>query len=136
ARYGTRHRFIVVQLPEELEAALQGATGATKKTIQAAINLLRRNKRPPLLSELSKERIRRAGQRYRDVDGSLDTGFRSLWIDSSNMAEVYYRPDELKQDDLLNQVDNIRPGRAAEDLLFQVLLDWGVDLALPIAREQ
>ena len=52
------------------------------------------------------------------------------------MAEVYYRPDELKQDDLLGQIDNIRTGRTAEDLLFQVLLDWGVDLALPIAREE
>lgn len=135
ARYGTSHRFIAVQLPEDLELALQSATATAKKTIQSAIKLLRKNKRPLLLSELSKERIRRAGQRYRREDGALDTGFRSLRIDSSNMAEVYYRPDELQQDDLLGQIDNIRPGRSAEDLLFQVLLDWGVDLALPIARE-
>ncbi len=66
----------------------------------------------------------------------LDIGFRVLKIDTSNMAEVYYTPDALQQDDLLGAVDNVRPGRTAEDLLFQVLLDWGVDLALPIAREQ
>ena len=51
------------------------------------------------------------------------------------MLDVYYRPDEVKKDDLLAQVENIREDRTAEDLLFQVLLDWGVDLALPIVKE-
>ena len=51
------------------------------------------------------------------------------------MADVYYRPDQLQQADLLGMVDNIRPDRSAEDLLFQVLLDWGVDLGLQISRE-
>ena len=51
------------------------------------------------------------------------------------MAEVYYTPDGVKQDDLLAAVDNIRPDRSPEDLLFQVLLDWGVDLTLPIAQK-
>jgi len=62
-------------------------------------------------------------------------GFRVLKIDSTNMQDVYYRPDQLRQADLLGLVDNIKPDRGAEDLLFQVLLDWGVDLTLPIARE-
>jgi adenine-specific DNA-methyltransferase len=62
-------------------------------------------------------------------------GFRVLKIDSSNMADVYYRPDQLQQSDLLGMIDNIRPDRSAEDLLFQVLLDWGVDLGLPIRCE-
>jgi adenine-specific DNA-methyltransferase len=93
----------------------------------------------PFISEISKERIRRAGQR-----GSIDTanpdlnknvGFRVLKIDTSNMQDVYYRPDELAQQDLLQRVDNIKPDRSAEDLLFQVLVDWGVDLTLPIRRE-
>jgi adenine-specific DNA-methyltransferase len=65
----------------------------------------------------------------------LDIGFRVLKIDSSNMKDVYYAPDAVQQGDLLAQVDNIREDRTAEDLLFQVLLDWGVDLALPITTE-
>ena len=51
------------------------------------------------------------------------------------MRDVYYAPDAVTQADLLGQVDNIRPDRAPEDLLFQVLVDWGLDLALPIAEE-
>lgn len=62
-------------------------------------------------------------------------GFRVLKIDTSNMAEVYYTPDATNQGDLLAQVDSIKQGRTAEDLLFQVLVDWGVDLTLPIRRE-
>jgi adenine-specific DNA-methyltransferase len=65
----------------------------------------------------------------------LDIGFRVLKIDSSNMNDVYYTPDALKQGDLFNFVDNVREDRNEEDLLFQVLLDWGVDLSLPITRE-
>lgn len=64
-----------------------------------------------------------------------DLGFRVLKIDTSNMKDVYYRPNELKQGDLLDMVDNVKEGRTAEDLLFQVLVDWGVDLTLPIRRE-
>jgi adenine-specific DNA-methyltransferase len=65
-----------------------------------------------------------------------DVGFRVLKIDTSNMADVYYTPSSLKQDDLLGAVDNIKPGRDnPEDLLFQVLVDWGVDLTLPIRSE-
>jgi len=56
-------------------------------------------------------------------------------IDTSNMQDVYYRPDQIDQKDLLAAVDNIKPDRSAMDLLFQVLVDWGVDLTLPIRRE-
>lgn len=111
---------------------------------------------PLIVSEVGKERIRRAGANIREnleckvageLPGSdehstlregletLDTGFRVLKIDSSNMAEVYYQPDQLKQDALDLQIDNVREGRTPEDLLFQVLLDWGVDLGLPITEE-
>ena len=65
----------------------------------------------------------------------LDIGFRVLKIDSSNMKDVYYTPDAVQQSDLVDQIDNIREDRTAEDLLFQVLLDWGVDLTLPITQE-
>ena len=56
-------------------------------------------------------------------------------IDSSNMTDVYYNPDAIIQDDLFAQVDNIKTDRSEEDLLFQVMLDWGVDLMAPILRQ-
>jgi adenine-specific DNA-methyltransferase len=91
------------------------------------------------IAELSKERIRRAGQKIKSENAltapDLDTGFRVLKIDSSNMKDVYYAPDAVQQGDLLDQVNNIWEDRTPEDLLFQVLLDWGVDLALPITQE-
>jgi adenine-specific DNA-methyltransferase len=108
-------RFILVQLPE-----------ASERTGYSTI------------AEVTKERVRRAGQKLKNenVDaGGLDVGFRVLKIDTSNMQDVYYRPDEVDQRDLLNAVDNIKPDRTPEDLLFQVLVDWGVDLTLPIRRE-
>ena len=58
-----------------------------------------------------------------------------LKIDTSNMKDVYYAPDEVKQDDLVAHTDNIKEDRTPEDLLFQVLVDWGVDLALPIEQQ-
>ena len=122
AQDGGNRRHIMVQLPEPCEAGSAALEHGY-----------------PTISDISKERIRRSGRKVLSGQANSrwrkDTGFRVLKIDSSNMAEVYYRPDELKQDDLLSQVDNIRPGRTAEDLLFQVLLDWGVDLSLPITRE-
>lgn len=65
----------------------------------------------------------------------LDLGFRLLKVDTSNMADVYYSPDVLEKANLDLFVDNIKPDRTPEDLLFQVMLDWGVDLALPIAKQ-
>lgn len=139
AIYGTNHRFILVQLPENLEEALVSTTGTAKKTVQAAINLLKKNARPLLLSEVTKERIRRAGEAALTEDvheeWEKDIGFRVLKIDTSNMANVYYAPDVLEKSNLDLFVDNIKADRTAEDLLFQVMLDWGVDLALPVAKQ-
>ncbi|WP_205042152.1 DNA methyltransferase [Rhodoligotrophos defluvii] len=87
------------------------------------------------IAEISKERVRRAGRAVGAQEKHGDFGFRVLKVDTSNMKDVYYRPDELKQSDLLDLVDNVKEGRTAEDLLFQVLVDWGVDLTLPIRRE-
>ncbi|WP_159599120.1 site-specific DNA-methyltransferase [Starkeya nomas] len=91
------------------------------------------------IAELSKERIRRAGKKILagdcHPDWNRDVGFRVLKVDTSNMQDVFYRPDQVGQKDLLHAVDNIKPDRTAEDLLFQVLVDWGVDLTLPIRRE-
>lgn len=121
---GGNRRFIMVQVPEPIDPSL-----------------------PPYkrgfatIAEISKERIRRAGTMILEgdthPDWNRDVGFRVLKIDTSNMADVYYTPGEVEQDDLLSAVDNIKPGRDnPEDLLFQVLVDWGVDLTLPIRKEQ
>lgn len=91
------------------------------------------------IAELCKDRICRSGSTILAGDvheeWNRDVGFRTLKIDTSNMADVYYAPDALDKANLDLFVDNIKPDRTAEDLLFQVMLDWGVDLALPIARE-
>jgi adenine-specific DNA-methyltransferase len=117
---GTR-KFIMVQLPEECSEKSE-AFKAGYKTV----------------AEISKERIRRAGKKITEENPestNLDTGFRVLKIDSSNMNEVHYTPDSVAKDDLFNQVEHIKSDRTSEDLLFQVMLDWGVDLSLPIRKE-
>lgn len=119
AEDGGNRTFIMVQLPEACDEKSE-AFKAGYATI----------------AEISKERIRRAGAKIKSENAlaapNLDIGFRVLKIDTSNMAEVYYTPDSVRQDDLLAAVDNIKPDRSSEDLLFQVLLDSGVDLTLPI----
>ncbi len=92
------------------------------------------------ISDLGKERIRRAAKKISEDmplhRGTLDLGFRVLKVDTSNMKDVYYTPDAVKKDDLFAHVDNIKEDRTPEDLLFQVLLDLGVDLSLPIEKEE
>lgn len=93
------------------------------------------------ITDITKERIRRAGKKIKEDNAGkegidyLDVGFRVLKIDTSNMKDIYYFPDNVQQYDLLAQIDNIREDRTSEDLLFQVLLDWGVDLTLPISQK-
>lgn len=93
------------------------------------------------IADVSKDRLRRAGQKIlteneekEDIE-NLDIGFRVLKIDSTNMKDVYYTPDALKQSDLLDLASNIKEDRTSEDLLFQVMLDWGLELSLPIERK-
>lgn len=122
AKDGGNRNFVSVQIDEELSEGTEGRKlGFTS------------------IAEISKERIRRAGAKILEgechPDWNRDVGFRVLKIDSSNMADVYYTPYATTQADLLTRVDNIKPDRSPEDLLFQVLLDWGVDLTLPITRE-
>jgi len=119
---GGQRKFIMVQLPEACEEQSE-AFKAGYKTI----------------AEISKERIRRAGEKVLKGEcheaWNKDISFRVLKIDTSNMADIYYAPDALSKDNLDLFVDNIKPDRTAEDLLFQVMLDWGVDLSLPISRQ-
>ncbi|HBL8094684.1 TPA: site-specific DNA-methyltransferase [Escherichia coli] len=122
AEDGGNRKFIMVQLPEECDKKSE-AFKTGYKTI----------------AEISKERIRRAGAKILEgechKDWNKDVGFRVLKVDSSNMADVYYSPDQVTQGSLDLLVDNIKADRTDEDLLFQVLLDWGVDLTLPIRKE-
>lgn len=138
-QHGSNCRSILVQIPEDLNESLKLATGGAKQVTQNAITFMKKLKRPTTVAEICKERLRRAGKKILEgechPDWNRDVGFRVLKVDTSNMKDVYYRPDELKQSDLLDMVDNVKEGRTTEDLLFQVLVDWGVDLTLPIRRE-
>ena len=122
AEDGGCRKFISVQLPEFIEAE--------EPAREAGFNNI---------AEVSKERIRRAGSKVLegkcDVRWNSDVGFRVLKVDSSNMTEVYYSPDDVKQNELYGQIDSVKSDRTSEDLLFQVLIDWGVELTLPINRE-
>ena len=122
AEDGDARQFIMVQLPEEVDPSSNAFKAGHRD-----------------IASLSKERIRRAGAKILKgdchPDWNRDVGFRMLRVDSSNMKDVFYRPDELGQSDLLDAVDNVKPDRTSEDLLFQVLVDWGVNLTLPVRRE-
>ena len=132
--HGTR-KYILVQIEEKCDPDGE-AFKAGFKTI----------------CDVGKERIRRAGKQILSAGGqlsmdgvrldtnstlntpnsTLDVGFRCLRLDSSNMENVYYTPEEVSQQDLFSLVDNVKPDRTPEDLLFQVMLDLGVLLSSPI----
>ncbi len=130
---GGKRRFILVQIPEKLDPA--------NKEQKAAAEFCTDLNKPLSIAEISKERLRRTAQSIisenleKKEAIQLDTGFRVLKIATSNMADVYYSPDKLEKANLSLFVDNILPDRTAEDLLFQVMLDWGLDLAYPITQK-
>lgn len=90
------------------------------------------------IAELSRERIRRAGHSVREAAGLggevLDVGFRFLRVDTTNMAEITRGVDALGQDELTGMIASVKADRTDEDLLFQVLLSWGLEVGLPIKR--
>lgn len=122
AEDGESRRFIMVQIPES----------CAEDTVAFSQGF--RN-----IADIGKERIRKAGKAIKEeaklLGRNLDIGFRVLKVDTSNMKEVYYTADALRKDDLFSHVDNIKEDRTPEDLLFQVLVDWGIDLSLPIGTE-
>ncbi|EIJ74314.1 site-specific DNA-methyltransferase [Haemophilus haemolyticus] len=114
-------KFICVQLPEK--------TDEKSEAFKAGYSTI---------AEITKERIRLAGSQILqnlDENKSLDVGFRVLKIDSSNMKDIYYQPEQYDKTMLDHMVSHIKEDRTAEDLLFQVMLDWGVELSLPIERK-
>lgn len=92
------------------------------------------------IAEVSRERIRRAGSKIHQGMGltgeGLDIGFRTLKVDTTNMADVLRTPGETYQQELAGLEDSVKSGRSGEDLLFQVLLDWGLELTMPISLEK
>lgn len=119
---GRARRFVLMQLPEELAQDSEPRKAGYKTISEVALDRIR----------LSAKRIR---AREEGTEGHGDLGVRVFNIDTSNMAEVHYTPDSIAQSALDGFTENIKPDRTAEDLLFQVMLDWGVDLALPITRQ-
>lgn len=122
AEDGGNRNFIMVQLPERCDEQ-SDAFKAGYKTI----------------AEIGKDRIRRAGKSVLEGEchekWNKDIGFRVLKIDSSNMTDVFYTPDKIEQGQLPGMAESTKDDRTAVDFLFQVLLDWGVDLSLPVREE-
>lgn len=124
AEDGGHRKFIMVQLPEKTDEKKEAYKAGYKN-----------------ICEIGKERIRRAGKKIKEDAGltapaDLDIGFRCLRLDESNMKAVYYRPDEVDQQDLFSLVDNVKSDRTPEDLLFQVMLDLGVLLSSSIETKE
>ena len=126
AEDGGNRRFIMVQLPELTDEKSEAYKAGYKN-----------------ICEIGKERIRRAGKKVKEEAGlqgqNLDTGFRVLKLDESNMADVYYTPADTPIQTTLNfdaLVDNIREGRTAEDLLFQVLPECNLPLSSKIEERE
>lgn len=134
-------KFIMVQLPEDLDESIETADSRAKKTLKNAITFLDEIGKKHTICEIGKERIRRAAIRIKEsIDNEeqlhyLDGGFRVLKLDTSNMKDVYYNPSQMEQQTLFASTDNIKEDRTPEDLLFQVMLDLGVLLSSKIEEK-
>ena len=119
AEDGGKRKFIMVQLPEETDEKSEAYKAGYKN-----------------ICEIGKERIRRAGAKIKEEAGltaqNLDVGFRVLKCDTSNMKDIYYSPSDFDMNLLDMMADNIKEDRTPEDLLFQVMLDLGVELSSKI----
>ena len=115
---GGKRRFIMVQLLEETPEDSEAYKAGFKD-----------------ICEIGKERIRRAGKKIKEENPDakdLDTGFRVLKCDYSNMKDVYFSPQDYNQTMLFDLLDNIKDDRTDLDLLFDCMLRWGVELSMPI----
>lgn len=129
-------QFILVQLQENIDIAQQSSSANAVRVANNAICVLDELGKKHLITELAKERIRRAGKKIKEEHPEakdLDTGFRVLKLDSSNMNDVYYTPAETTVD-IFNQ-GNIKSDRTNLDLLFQVMLESNVELSAKIEEK-
>ena len=135
AEQGVNRHFILVQIPEEISEK-NATSEKSKKVARSAIALCDKVGGQHTICEIGKERIRRAGTKIKEEAGlaaqNLDTGFRVLKCDTSNMKDVYYNPAEYEVNMFSRLEDNIKEDRTPEDLLFQVMLDLGVLLSSKI----
>jgi adenine-specific DNA-methyltransferase len=128
-------RFIGIQVAEDLNVSLKSARGAAKQITTNAIKLLTSLGRPATVAEITKQRMRLVREQLVG-DLRVDGGFRVLKIDTSNLADTLAAPDGLSQDTLTAAIHSVKPDRTTRDLLFQVLLDWALDLSEPVVTEQ
>ena len=131
-------KWILVQLREVISE--DNATAEKgKKVARAAISLCDELGVPHNICEIAKERIRRSGRKVIMEAGlngqNLDTGFRVLKLDSSNMEDVYYTPEDFNEQTLFNTVDNVKPDRTPLDLLFQVMPELNIELSAKIEKK-
>ena len=137
---GGKNKFILVQLPENIDPLVNSSSANAKRVAENAVSVLDEMEHPHLLTELAKERIRRAGEKIKSesplTTADLDVGFRVLKLDDTNMKDVYYAPDDYDQGLLAGLESNIKDDRTDLDLLFGCLLDWGLPLSMSYSSEQ
>lgn len=140
AKRNLKLKYIMVQLPENLDESLQQADSRAQKTIKNAISFLDDIHKPHTICEIGKERLRRSGEKIKATitgsDTQLDIGFRVFRVDTTNMKPVYYGASEYTQDLLSGLSSNIKEDRNDLDLLFGCLLEWALPLSLPSSSEQ
>ena len=130
-------RYILVQLPEDLDEMLKSADSVTKEIILNGISLLDSIGKPHKLTELAKYRLLKTIDRINKETPEFkkDFGFRVFRLDEGNYEDVKRSPKEFKQDQLDLFLSNIKADRNDLDLLFGCMLDWGVQLSLPMTQE-
>ena len=130
-------RFIMVQYPENLDKTLEKVSGDDKDDVLSLIDFCDEIGKPHLITEIGKERIRRVGNKIKETipleAQFIDTGFRVLKLDSSNMNDVFYTPAAFTERDLFE--DNIKGDRTDEDLLFQTMIELGIELSAKIEKK-
>ena len=135
----TNCKFILIQIQEMLENKEKNSSGNSKKIIDNAINFLNMQKKELLLSEIGKERIRRVGDKIveenKDKEGIeyLDIGFKVFKLDTSNIKPWNPDYDNLEMT-LEDSINNFIPGRTQEDIVYEIMLKYGIDLTYPVDK--
>ena len=131
-------KYILVQLPENLDENLKTADANSKELLLNGIQLLDRINKPHKLTELAKYRLAKTIDSIKqdNPDCQMDLGFRVFRIDESNFEDVERTPKEYNQDQLELFLNNVKSDRNDLDLLFGCMLDWGVKLSLPMSSEE
>ena len=137
-KINTNLKYILVQLPENLDENLKTADANSKELILNGISLLDEIERPHKLTELAKYRLVKTIENIKNenLGCKQDLGFRVFRLDESNFEDVERTPKEWNQDQLDLFLNNVKSDRTDLDLLFGCMLDWGVKLSLPMTSEE